>query len=214
MSYELFYNHPAREWKEALPLGSGRLGVTVWGSPEEDVLQLNEETLWDGGFDPEADNPDCAAHLPEIRAAIFSGDYAEGQRLTQKYMVCRGDGSHSGHGFGYRYGSFQTAGDILSGWLWFPDRTGRIMDYYVRQLWDSKGSVDLSRTDPEEFSGYCALCGWTLAHAHAKTGNRHKIAGYLGKGDAFPEAMQRFASSYADQNEADFAAFCKAVSGA
>ena len=110
--------------------------------------------------------------------------------------------------------AIQTAGDILSGWLWFPDRTGRLMDYYVRQLWDSKGSVDLSRTDPEEFSGYCALCGWTLAHAHAKTGNRHKIAGYLGKGDAFPEAMQRFASSYADQNEADFAAFCKAVSGA
>jgi len=126
MSYELFYNHPAREWNEALPLGSGRLGVTVWGSPEEDVLQLNEETLWDGGFDPEADNPDCAAHLPEIRAAIFSGDYAEGQRLTQKYMVCRGDGSHSGHGFGYRYGSFQTAGDIL---VAFTDRRGEPSGY-------------------------------------------------------------------------------------
>jgi hypothetical protein len=105
--------------------------------------------------------------------------------------------------------AIQTAGDILSGWLWFPDRTGRIMDYYVRQLWDSKGSVDLSRTDPEEFSGYCGLCGWTLAHAHAKTGNRHKIAGYLGKGEAFPEAMQHFAASYADQNEADYAVFCK-----
>lgn len=109
--------------------------------------------------------------------------------------------------------AIQTAGDILSGWLWFPDRSGRTMDYYVRQLWDSKGSVDLSRVDPEEFSGYCALCGWTLAHAHAKTGNRHKIAGYLGKGDAFPEAMQRFAASYADQNEADYAAFCRATAG-
>ena len=53
MSTELFYAHPAREWKEALPLGNGRLGVTVWGDPVRDTLQLNEETLWDGGFDPE-----------------------------------------------------------------------------------------------------------------------------------------------------------------
>lgn len=109
--------------------------------------------------------------------------------------------------------AIQTAGDILSGWLWFPDHTGRPMDYYVRQLWDSKASFDLAKATPEEFSGYCALCGWTLAHAHAKTGNRHKIAGYLGKGEAFPEAMQRFAASYADQNEADYAAFCRATAG-
>ena len=126
MNNELFYTHPARKWDEALPLGNGRLGVTVWGSPETDMLQLNEETLWDGRFDPDADNPDCAAHLPEIRAAIFSGDYAEGQRLTQKYMVCRGDGSHSGHGMGYRYGSFQNAGEIL---VEFTDRKGEARDY-------------------------------------------------------------------------------------
>ena len=122
----LFYTHPAGEWAEALPLGNGRLGVTVWGSPVTDILQLNEETLWDGGFDPEADNPDCAAHLGEIRDAIFAGNYAEGQRLTQKYMVCRGDGSHSGHGFGYRYGSFQNAGEILAE---FTDRAGEAADY-------------------------------------------------------------------------------------
>ena len=126
MGNKLFYTHPAEQWAEALPLGNGRLGVTVWGSPVSDILQLNEETLWDGCFDPEADNPDCAAHLGEIREAVFSGNYAEGQRLTQKYMVCRGEGSHYAHGYGYRYGSFQNAGEIL---VQFTDRSGEPADY-------------------------------------------------------------------------------------
>ena len=126
MGNKLFYTHPAEQWAEALPLGNGRLGVTVWGSPVSDILQLNEETLWDGCFDPEADNPDCAAHLGEIREAIFSGNYAEGQRLTQKYMVCRGEGSHYAHGYGFRYGSFQNAGEILAE---FTDRAGEPADY-------------------------------------------------------------------------------------
>lgn len=109
--------------------------------------------------------------------------------------------------------AIQTAGDILSGWVFFPDYRGRSMDYYVRQLWDNKASVDLSRGTPEEIAGYCALCGRTLAHAHAKTGNRHKIAGYLGKGDAFPDAMQQFAAAYADQNQADYEEFCRQTEG-
>ena len=53
------------------------------------------------------------------------------------------------------------------------------------------------------------MCAWTLAHAHAKTGDRHMISGYLGKGDAFEKAMVRYASSYADQNEADYEMFLK-----
>ena len=89
----LFYTHPARKWDEALPLGNGRLGATVWGDPVSDTLQLNEETLWDGRFDPGADNPECAEHLGEIREAIFRGDYKTGGELTQKYMVCGGKGS-------------------------------------------------------------------------------------------------------------------------
>lgn len=58
------------------------------------------------------------------------------------------------------------------------------------------------------FSAVASMCAWTLAHAHAKTGDRHGIAGYLGRSDAFEEAMLRFARAYADQNERDFEVFC------
>ena len=86
---------------------------------------------------------------------------------------------------------------------------GRRKDYYVRQLWDEKGSVDLDSISVSDLDGYAALCARTLAHAHAKTGNRHEIAGYVGKGDAFASAMTAFASSYADQNEEDYKVFLK-----
>ncbi|MBQ4193987.1 MAG: glycoside hydrolase N-terminal domain-containing protein, partial [Clostridia bacterium] len=92
ITMELFYKKPAAQWTEALPIGNGRLGAMVWGDPRREEIQLNEETLWDGRFDPEADNPETPEHLGEIRDAIFSGDYARGEALTQKYMVCRGTG--------------------------------------------------------------------------------------------------------------------------
>ena len=88
------------------------------------------------------------------------------------------------------------------------DADGVPGDYYVRQLWDAKGSVNLEKIDPEGFSAVASMCAWTLAHAHAKTGDRHGIAGYLGRSDAFDEAMLRFARAYADQNERDFEVFC------
>ena len=103
--------------------------------------------------------------------------------------------------------AIQTAGDILLGWVRMPDETGTIRDYYVRQLWDAKGSVDLDRMDPEELERFAGLCGWTLAHAHAKTGDRHAMAGYMGKGSAFDDAICEFAQAYADQNEADYQTF-------
>ncbi len=109
---ELFYKKPAKRWPEALPLGNGRLGAMVYGGVECDILQINEETLWNGRFDPCADNPECAEKLPEIREAIFSGDYKRGSELTYKYMVCRGKGSNFGRGFNADYGSYQTAGEV------------------------------------------------------------------------------------------------------
>lgn len=105
----------------------------------------------------------------------------------------------------------QTAGDILTGWVRMPDFDGRVMDYYVRQLWDSKGSLNLEKVSAEELIGYAALCARTLAHAHAKTGNRHEIAAYLGKGDAFSDAMLEFSRAYADQNEIDYRTFLNAI---
>ena len=103
--------------------------------------------------------------------------------------------------------AIQTAGDILLGWLeeQIPDK--RRIDYYVRQLWDAKGSVDLTTLEVEGYEPLAMLCAWTLAHAHAKTGNRHALAGYLGKNDEFEKAMVKYAKAYADQTEADYKEF-------
>ena len=88
-----------------------------------------------------------------------------------------------------------------------PD--GGTNDYYVRQLYDAKGSFNLEKITQNGYHGLASMCAWTLAHAHAKTGNRHILAGYLGKSDAFEEAMLGYASRYADQNEADYDTFLK-----
>ncbi|MGI5989062.1 MAG: DUF2252 domain-containing protein [Lachnospiraceae bacterium] len=107
--------------------------------------------------------------------------------------------------------SIQTTGDILTGWVRIPDAEGGIKDYYVRQLWDEKGAVSLDSISASDLDGYAAICARTLAHAHAKTGNRYEIAGYLGKGEAFANAMASFARNYADQNEADYQVFLKKI---
>jgi uncharacterized protein (DUF2252 family) len=84
-------------------------------------------------------------------------------------------------------------------------------DYFVRQLYDMKGSADLERIPALYLQRYAALCGAVLARAHARTGDAAQIAGYLGKSDAFDTALVEFAFSYAVQNEADYAAFRQAV---
>jgi len=107
--------------------------------------------------------------------------------------------------FGQRV--IQAASDIFLGWARGQD--GR--SYYVRQLRDMKGAVHLdlmSRADLVEYAGFCA---WALARAHARTGDAACIAGYLGKGGRFDQAVADFAVAYADQNEADYTAFKKAV---
>ncbi len=113
----LTYKQPAREWNEALPIGCGRLGAMVYGDPLHETVQLNEESFWSGSYDPDADNPDCAPMLPKIRQAIFAGDYAEGQRLTDRYMICRGRGSDAGDDHG-PYGGYQTAGELKLDFDW------------------------------------------------------------------------------------------------
>ena len=105
--------------------------------------------------------------------------------------------------------AIQTAGDILLGYVRFERSDGRVNDCYVRQLWDAKGSFDVDTISLEGYNGLSMMCAWTLAHAHAKTGDRHMIAAYLGKGEAFENAMVRYAYAYADQNEADYEMFLK-----
>jgi uncharacterized protein (DUF2252 family) len=98
----------------------------------------------------------------------------------------------------------QAASDVLLGWTRETD-TGR--DYYVRQMWDMKGSADIGSFTPKELRKYAQSCGWTLAHGHCRTGSASAIAGYLGDDDLFDRAVTRFATAYADLAEADYAAF-------
>jgi uncharacterized protein (DUF2252 family) len=105
----------------------------------------------------------------------------------------------------------QAATDILLGWQRVPDLDGVDRDFYVRQLWDGKGSVALDAMNAEQLRIYGRVCGWTLARAHARTGDRVAIASYLGGGDRFDRAIAAFAIAYADQNELDFAALERAA---
>lgn len=100
----------------------------------------------------------------------------------------------------------QAANDIFLG---YARSAGH--DYFIRQLYDMKGSADLDNMPANYLSRYAGLCGAVLARAHARTGDASQIAGYLGKSTAFDEALVEFAFRYADQNDADFAAFKQAV---
>jgi hypothetical protein len=84
-------------------------------------------------------------------------------------------------------------------------------DFFVRQLWDWKTSVDVAKMDPWRLREYGRLCGWTLARGHARSGDRIAIAAYLGIEDGFDRAVGAFAEAYADQNERDYEAFRAAV---
>jgi Uncharacterized protein conserved in bacteria (DUF2252) len=79
-------------------------------------------------------------------------------------------------------------------------------DYYVRQLWDGKASADVDAFDPEAMSLYAEVCGRTLAHSHAHSGDPIALAAYLGRGKAVDHALASFAEAHADQNERDYAA--------
>ena len=104
----------------------------------------------------------------------------------------------------------QAASDILLGWLRSEDPHGVERDFYVRQLWDWKASLEIDGMTGAELGSYGLLCGWTLARAHARSGDRIAIAAYLGGSDRFDEALAAFASTYADQNERDHAALAAA----
>jgi uncharacterized protein (DUF2252 family) len=106
----------------------------------------------------------------------------------------------------------QAASDILLGWFRGPGvDDGVPRDFYVRQLWDWKISADIERMSPAGMAFYGRACGWTLARAHARSGERIAIASYLGSSDAFAFAIAQFAEAYADQNERDHGALTVAV---
>jgi uncharacterized protein (DUF2252 family) len=105
----------------------------------------------------------------------------------------------------------QTASDVMLGWVRAKGVDGEQRDFYVRQLWDWKASVRVEEMDAQGLSAYAEICGMTLAHAHARGGDRIAIGSYLGKSDVFDTAMAEFAEAYADQSERDYEALKAAV---
>jgi hypothetical protein len=106
----------------------------------------------------------------------------------------------------------QATSDIFLGWLHVesgPD--GKPRDFYGRQLKDWKGSAEIEQMVPAGMATYGTLCGWTLARAHARSGDRIAIASYLGNSDKFDRAILEFSKAYAEQNERDYQALAAAV---
>jgi uncharacterized protein (DUF2252 family) len=107
----------------------------------------------------------------------------------------------------------QATTDIFLGWVRAAGLDGLQHDYYFRQLWDSKASADVETMAADQLRIYARLCAYTLARAHARSGDSVAISAYLGGGKAFAEAMARFADAYADRNEADHEAFLARLAG-
>ncbi len=106
----------------------------------------------------------------------------------------------------------QAVSDIFLGWVHVKagiDGTPR--DFYGRQLRDWKGSVEVGQQNPQAMTAYGRLCGWTLARAHARGGDRVAIASYLGGGNSFDRAIVEFSKAYAHQNELDYARLAAAA---
>ncbi|MEV4701764.1 DUF2252 domain-containing protein [Actinoplanes sp. NPDC049316] len=167
-------------------VGVGSVGTRCWivllsGRDENDPLLLQVK---------EAPASVLAAHVP---VQDSTGWRSEGERvvLGQRLM--------------------QASSDIFLGWQTVPGIDGQVRDFYVRQLRDWKGSAAVETLDERTMEVYGALCGWTLARAHARNGDRIAIAGYLDDGTAFDQALVEFGERYADRNEQDFQALTEAA---
>jgi alpha-L-fucosidase 2 len=109
---KLWYNQPAKRWTQALPVGNGRLGAMVFGKPEDELIQLNESSLWSGGPVSGPVNPGSPAYLPQVREAIFAGDYKKAIELSKKMQ-------------GHYSESYLPLGDIR-----IKQNTGTVSAYY------------------------------------------------------------------------------------
>jgi uncharacterized protein (DUF2252 family) len=120
-----------------------------------------------------------------------------------------GDCGYANHGERVVVGQrlMQATPDIFLGWTRGPG--GR--DFYIRQLWDMKGSVDTTTLPPDGLGFYGGICAWALARAHARSGDSVAISAYLGTSDTFDGAVADFAEAYADQNARDHAGYLASI---
>jgi len=153
---------------------------------------------WIALFLAHEDGAPLFLQIKEAQASVL-------ERFTSKSRV-------SNHGQRVVAGQrlMQAASDIFLGWD-RSDWAGGERDYYVRQLRDWKGSVDVDGMTPAGMDVWGQMCGWTLARAHARSGDRIAIGAYLGKSEAFEDAVAAFASSYADTSETDYRALLEEV---
>ena len=109
----LWYKQPARNWNEALPIGNGRIGAMIFGKPESELIQLNEQSLWSGGPVNKNPNPEASKHLQEVRDAIFAEDFEKAEKLTKQLQ-------------GLYSEAYQPLGDLV----FHQKYNGEATDYY------------------------------------------------------------------------------------
>jgi uncharacterized protein (DUF2252 family) len=164
-------------------VGVGSVGTRAW------ILLLRGRDA-DDPLVLQAKEAQASVLAPYVGASRYSN---QGQRVVEGQRL------------------MQAASDIFLGWDRVTGLDGQLRDFYVRQLWDGKLSVDLERMPDERLTVYVRACAWMLARAHARSGDRIAIAAYVGDGDAFDTSMVEFAADYADQNERDYAALADDV---
>ena len=140
----LWFDTPAIKFIQALPLGNGRLGAMVFGGVDEETLILNEASLWSGS-PQDADRPDAASYLPEIRRLLLEGKNAEAEKLVYEHFTCKGPGSGYAKGKDVQYGSYQTLGTLR---LRFQSNDLPVSDYHRElNLEDAIARVEYRRGD-------------------------------------------------------------------
>jgi uncharacterized protein (DUF2252 family) len=135
----------------------------------------------------------------------------EAQRSVLEPYLAPSEFDHQGERVVHGQRLMQAASDIMLGWVRAEGVDGKRRDFYVRQLWDWKASARIESMDARSLTAYAEVCGLTLAHAHARGGDRIAIAAYLGKGNVFDLAMADFAETYAEQSERDYESLRAAV---
>jgi hypothetical protein len=126
-------------------------------------------------------------------------------------FTCPSKMPHSGQRVVEGQRLMQAASDIFLGWQRLTELDGHSRDYYVRQLWDWKASVSVDTLDPKSLCVYGGICAWTLARAHARSGDPVALGAYLGTSSTFDQAIADFSLSYADQNEVDHRSLVDAI---